>query len=317
MGSVTKAAGGFAAALLIQAGLTAAPSAANAQQVVFVPCTANRAAALDTAITNANTAGTGTIRLASFCDYSLTAPFSPAGTGRGPDGFLISGNIGIIGGRSTKISRAASASRFRVLEVAPGAALSLRNLFISGGAAETSPQPGVDTGGGILSSRGNVLLHHVTVTGNTADSGGGISNDSGRFTVLKTLISENTTRGGGGGGIYNDGSLSVKLSRITGNHANTNGGGVFNEFGRIDAFRATIDRNTANGYDESHGGGLYNNSTGRAVLQRVLIEANRAPDGAGIFNAGIPARVSLIASLVRFNVQNDCAPPGSVKGCRG
>jgi hypothetical protein len=314
MGSVTKAAGGLAAALLIQAGLTAAPSAANAQQVVFVPCTANRAEALNTAITNANTAGTGAIRLASFCDYSLTAPFSPAGTGRGPDGFLISGKIGIFGGRSTKISRAASASHFRVLEVAPGAALTLQNVFISGGDAETSPQPGVDTGGGILSSRGNVLLHHVTVTGNTADSGGGISNDSGRFIVLETLISGNATRGGGGGGIYNDGSLSVKLSRITGNHANTNGGGVFNEFGRIEAFRATIDRNNAN----INGGGLYNNSTGRAVLQRVLIEANRATkDGGGIFNAGIPARVSLIASLVRRNAPNDCAPPGSVTRCRG
>lgn len=309
MGSVTKAAGGLAAALLIQAGLAAAPSAANAQPAVFVPCTADRAAALNTAITNANNAGRGTIRLASFCDYSLTAPFSPVGTGRGPDGYLISGNITIVGGRSTRISRAASAtSRFRVLEVAPGAVLGLENVFISGGDAEFSATPGVDTGGGILSSRGNVLLDHVTVTGNTADSGGGISNDSGRFIVFATLVSGNTSRGGGGGGIYNDGSLSVVLSRITGNHANTNGGGIFSEFGRINAFRSTFDRNTANG----NGGGLYNNATGRAVLERVLIEANRATDGGGVFNAGIPARVAFIASLARLNVPNNCR---NVPGC--
>ncbi|MBO0854926.1 MAG: hypothetical protein J2P18_14330 [Nocardia sp.] len=313
MGSVTKATGGLAAALLIQAGLTAAPSAANAQQAVFVPCTADRAAALNTAITNANTARAGTIRLASFCDYSLTAPFSPTGTGRGPDGFLINARINIIGGRSTTISRAASASKFRVLEVAPGAALFLRNVFISGGDAATSPIPGVDTGGGILSSRGNVQLDHVTVTGNTADSGGGISNDSGRFIVVETLISRNTSRGGGGGGIYNDGSLSVKLSRITGNHANTNGGGVFNEFGRIEAFRTTIDRNTAN----ANGGGLYNNSTGRAVLTLVLTEANSAASGGGIFNAGITSRVTSIDSLIRANTPNNCAPPGSVLRCTG
>jgi hypothetical protein len=310
MGSVTRTAGGLAAAMLAGAALTATPSAAYAQPVVNVGCGPTKSMDLINAINAANADG-DTIRLASFCNYVLTAPAAQVlPTTRGPDGLpIINANISLIGGRSTTISRS-SAQPFRILEVAAGAVLRVQNIFISGG------DGGANTGGGILNARGNVVLTRTTVTGNTADNGAGISNDSGRLTLDRTIVSDNTTRthGGGGGGIYNDGSLSLALSLITGNGANTEGGGIYNgQGGQTMAFRTTIDSNNAG----ANGGGMYNGADGRIVLARTLVQTNRAADGGGIYNSGPPSRATLTGSLVRANVHNNCAPLNTISGCTG
>jgi hypothetical protein len=310
MGSATRRTGGIAAATLIMAGMPVMASTANARQIVHVPCST---ASLVTAINAANAAGSGTLLLASNCTYLLTAA---AGAGRGPDGLpVITGNIGLIGGHSTRITRSSSAAAFRILEVAAGAVLNLRNTFITGGNADATV-PTNDTGGGILNSRGTLLLKHVTVSGNTADSGAGISNDSGRVDLNLTLVESNTTRtgGGGGGGLYNDGSLTIEESILRGNHANTNGGGIYNgQGGRIQTYRTTIEGNSAG----ANGGGIYNATDGRVVHIRTLIRRNTAATGGGIHNAGILGRVTLSGSAVTANTPNNCAPPGSVSGCVG
>lgn len=217
---------------------------------MVVPCST---AALVAAVNAANAFGSGTLELASNCDYALAAP---SGTGRGPDGLLINGRLRLIGGVSTRISRSASAAtNFRIIEVAAGASLFLENAFVSGGLTDATV-PGNDTGGGILSSRGIVELFRTTIEKNTADSGAGISNDSGRLIVLDTLVHDNSTRvqGGGGGGIHNDGSNTIENSIIRSNTANTSGGGLYNgQGGRTDTIRATIDRNTAG----TNGGGVF------------------------------------------------------------
>jgi hypothetical protein len=276
-------------------------------QTVNVPCSA---AALVTAVAAANASGSGTLQLASNCNYLLTAP---SATGRGPDGLLITGNIRIVGGRSTQISRSTAAVPFRIIEVASGAVLDLRRIFVSGGLTDATV-PTNDTGGGILNSRGTILLVRTTISTNTADNGAGVSNDSGRVIVSDSRIENNTTRltGGGGGGLYNDGSLTIQRSLIRGNRANTNGGGIYNgQGGRAETFRVTFDRNVAG----ATGGGLYNNTDGRLVLRQTLVELNSAANGGGIFNAGVPSRVTLFRSLVRNNTPNNCAPTGSVPGC--
>jgi hypothetical protein len=261
------------------------------------------------AINAANTAGSGTLLLASGCTYSLTTAL---GAGRGPDGLpLITGDIDLIGGRSTRIVRPSTAAAFRIVEVAMGAALSLRNVFVSGGNADATV-PANDTGGGILNSRGTLLLNHVTLAGNTADNGAGLSNDSGRVIVRNTLIDANTTRGGGG--LYNDGILTVQRSIIRGNRANTNGGGVYNgQGGRAELIRTTVDGNPAG----ADGGGLFNATDGRVRLDHTLVQRNIATDGGGIYNAGIVGRVTLVTSLVRANAPNNCAPTGPISGCVG
>jgi predicted outer membrane repeat protein len=300
---------GVATAMLILAGIPAMAPAAQARQVTRVPCST---AALVSAVAAANAAGTGTLELASSCNYALTAP---SGIGRGPDGLLITGNIAIIGGNSTHIMRSPSAPLFRLIEVASGAVLNLRNVFVSGGHANGTV-PANDTGGGILNSRGTLELVRTTVSGNIADSGAGVSNDSGRAIVENTLVTGNSTSpsGGGGGGFYNDGSLTIEVSELRGNHANTNGGGVYNgQGGRIETFRVTFDRNTAG----SDGGALYEAGDGRAVLERTLVEDNTAASGGGIFNAGVWSRVSMLDSLIHTNTPNNCAPGGSISGCVG
>jgi hypothetical protein len=293
MGSVTKAAGGVAAALLIQAGLAVAPSAANAQPVFDVPCSTT---ALVNAVNAANAAGEGTLRLARFCNYALTGS-AETGT-RGPDGLpIIRGNINLVGGPSTRISRFATAPAFRIAEVAAGAMFTVQNIFIAGGDA------GQHTGGGILNARGTVDLSRVTVTDNQANNGAGVSNDSGRLILASTLITGNTATGGGGGGLYNDGSLTVSLSRVAGNHANTVGGGLYNgQGGDTNAFRSTFDTDTSG----SAGGGVFNASDAHLVLTRTLTDRNTGSNGGGLFNAGMPNRVAMVRSQIIDNNPNNC-----------
>jgi hypothetical protein len=307
MNSVARVAGGIAAAALVQAGAAAMPSAAQAAPVITVPCSTP---ALIAAVTMANTVGSGLLKLASSCDYVLT---SATGSGRGPDGLpVIHGNIVLDGGRNTRISRASTAPRFRIIEVAAGAVLGIRHVAISGGVADGTV-PGTDTGGAILNSRGSVALLHSRITDSTADSGAGVSNDSGRVLVSDSIIAGNTTRmGGGGGGFYNDGSLLVARSRITGNHANTNGGGVYNgQGGRTELLRSVLEDNTAG----VGGGGVYNAFDGRLVAINSLIRSNTATSGGGIKNAGIPDRVRLIATLVIGNMPDNCDPLNTIAGC--
>lgn len=308
MGSFARTAGGLAAAALVGAGVAAMPAAAEARQVTDVPCTANRTALLTAAITTANNAGSGTIRLASSCTYSLTAVAS-SGT-RGPNGLpIITGDITIVGGRSTHIARTGG-PEFRIFQVGLGGGLHLQSLFVEGGDA------GLNPGGGILISRGHAVLTSVTVSGNTADNGAGIANDSGTLVLQYTLVSSNQTRpnGGGGGGIYSDGRLDIATSRITGNTAGTRGGGVYNEQGSYATItQSTLDANTAG----TSGGGLYNGVGGTAGLTRVLVTRNSAPSGGGIDDNAAPGRVVLSGSLVAGNTGGNCAPPGAIAGCTG
>ena len=308
MGSIIRVAGGVAAVALMQAGAAVMPPTAQATPFFSVPCDTP---ALISTINAANTAGSGILKLASFCNYVLT---SAAATGRGPDGLpIIHGNIVLAGGRFTTISRSSSAPPFRIIEVAPGAVLGVKNVSISGGNADGAIS-GNDTGGGILNSRGSVALIHSWVKGNTADSGAGVSNDSGRVLVVRSVVLGNTTRtgGGGGGGFYNDGSLLLSRTRLTGNRANTNGGAVYNGQGsRAELYRSTVDHNTAG----AGGGGVYNAADGRLVAIHSLVTRNTAGSGGGISNAGIPNRVALIATLVHGNTPNNCAPLNTIAGC--
>jgi predicted outer membrane repeat protein len=99
------------------------------------------------------------------------------------------------------------------------------NSTISGNSAKTS-------GGGIS---GGVTVENSTISGNSAGmSGGGIS---GSTTIENSTISGNSA-GTSGGGIYNNSSLDVTLSTITGNSA-PSGGGVYN-VGSVEVFNTIL-----------------------------------------------------------------------------
>ena len=298
--------GGACAVAVMGAALTAAPSAAQAKRIVNVPCST---ASLVTAITNANTAGGDTLRLAASCTYALTAPVSPPGS-RGPNGLpIITGNITILGGPSTTIQRTGT-PQFRIFEVATSGILSVQNVFVVGGNA------GLEPGGGLLNSRGHVVLTNVTLTGNVADNGAAIANDSGHVQLVNTLVNNNSTRasGGGGGGVYNDGFLEADNSVIRNNAANTSGGGVYNELGATSRFdHVTLNANTA----AVNGGAIYNGVGGTARFTATLVQSNTAAGGGGIFNASSTGAVPLSGSVVTGNVPNNCVPLGGIPGCTG
>ena len=81
-------------------------------------------------------------------------------------------------------------------------------------------------GGGIL-NEGTLTVTNSTLSGNSATSGGGIFNDEGTLTVTNGTFSANSATGGetAGGGIFNEGSATVKNSIIANSTAGGNCGG--------------------------------------------------------------------------------------------
>lgn len=299
MGSVIKVAGGVAAAMLIHLAVT--PSVANAQPIEFVPCSTSR---LITAIADANNAGGRILRLAPICNYVLDAV---AETGNGPSGLpIIRGNITLLGGPFTRISRVSTAPAFRLIEVVSGATLTVRSISLTGGNS-------TGTGGAIRNSGGTVELFNTTVAGNRAQTlGGGLDNvNPGRFVINASLIRDNTAATVNGGGMFNDGSLSIGFSHFTGNTATVgDGGGLRNTgSGQATISQTTFDRNTA----ANTGGGISIGAPSRLELSRSVVIRNQAGNGGGVFVA-TGATLTQNGNLIRFNSPNDCVGAGCTSG---
>ncbi|MET7903170.1 hypothetical protein [Streptomyces sp. NPDC005336] len=109
-----------------------------------VPCGDSAALVAAVAAANGEPSG-GTVVLATGCGYTLG---SAAATGaNGPDGLpIISGDVTITGTQAT-IRRSASATDFRIAEVAAGGKLTVKGVTLSDGRATSGA--GTD-GGGIL-----------------------------------------------------------------------------------------------------------------------------------------------------------------------
>jgi hypothetical protein len=115
-------------------GRTTVPSAARARAqakaaltgpvIIPVPCSAN---ALSAAINAANTQDAAVLALRGNCTYSITTPATVA------NGLpLITGNVTLSGSSGTVIQRSATA-KFRVLDVALDATLTLKSVSVRGG----------------------------------------------------------------------------------------------------------------------------------------------------------------------------------------
>jgi hypothetical protein len=247
-------------------------TAGSARAATNVPCDPG---ALKAAITAANTAGGGTLTLASGCTYTLTTADND---GNGLP--VITTPITLNGGGAT-ITRS-SASSFRIFEVDPPQGnLTLNNVTVSNGHSAGPPPNG--NGGGIwLNNGGALTLSSATVAGNSADNnGGGISNDGGTVTLNSSALINNTA-GQDGGGLSNGGSASLSSSTTASNSAGSTGGGISN-FGGLTLPSSTISGNTS-----SLGGGLANIAGGSTTMPSTTISGNTAtgsvPAGAGILN---------------------------------
>ena len=183
-------------------------------------------------VTNTDDSGPGSLRDAiAAADPGTTIQFDPSIAGQTivlttalePDqSMTIEGPAGagvtISGGLTT-----------RVLVVATGTTVTLRNLTITNGRHEF--------GAGILVAGGSAILDHVLVANNEAVSdGGGITVKSGDLVVVNSTISGNTALIGGG--FISSGNVILRNSTIAEN-TSASGGGLYTPEGSI-TFRNTI-----------------------------------------------------------------------------
>jgi nitrous oxidase accessory protein NosD len=154
----------------------------------------------------------------------------------------------------------------------------------------------------------SLVLQDCTVTGNTGESGGGILSDGGTVVLTASIVSNNSATDTGGG-IWINGGLTLRDgSRISGNTA-AEGGGIFNSLGGAVTLNdvSTISSNSAT---FGAGGGIYNNR-GRVTLNdSSSVTGNFASaSGGGIYNNLGLGTVTLNGnSSVTNNTPNDIFP---------
>jgi CSLREA domain-containing protein len=147
----------------------------------------------------------------------------------------------------------------------------------------------------IQESAEEVHFERVALRGGNADDtarrGGVLLNEeSGALGVELVDVEVSGGTADLGGGIYNEGNLVIRRSRITGNHTTfppglegSHGGGIHSTDVGAGA-QLTIEDSSISGNQAAFGGGLYVDS-GALVLHRLQLVENEAIDGGGLYVA--------------------------------
>jgi hypothetical protein len=146
-----------------------------------------------------------------------------------------------------------------------------------------------------VGSSGDLTLQNVTLKGGASLAGGGVFNN-GTVTLENSIISGNkatsTNQYAFGGGVYNKGTLTVQNSTISRNtvagrsgfYGSSGGGGAFNS-GTLTIENSAVSGNTASGV----GGGVLNLSSYNAPTNITIINStisrNTACGGGGVSNS--------------------------------
>ncbi|HZO62033.1 MAG TPA: hypothetical protein VFB35_03545 [Gaiellaceae bacterium] len=274
----------LAAAALLLVGSSAARSGGSG---VNVACDSTE---LTTAFTAANTAGTGALKLAANCVYTLSAALP-----------TVTGDIAVVGAKYTTIMRDPATADLRFFDVAAAASLRVESLTLLNGAS---------TGlGGAIQTAGNLTVQKVDFARNSASNGGAISvSAGGSATVSNSTFTANTTTGVGGGALINFGTLVLKNSDLTANTAPINGGALNTQpSGTTTVSGGRVTLNTSG----SLGGAVAN--LGTTSLQGVRIESNQGSAGGAIATAN--ANVSIAGGTMGGNIPDNCSPQNTIPKC--
>jgi uncharacterized repeat protein (TIGR01451 family)/CSLREA domain-containing protein len=160
-------------------------------------------------------------------------------------------------------------------------------LYISG---TTFTGNTAGAGGGGISMSGGTLQLSASFTNNSSERGGGVHAQN--TATIMTSSSFTSNSGTQGAAVYygGAGSLEVDITTISENTASFGGAGIFNQDGTLTVRYSTFTNNHANGTNGADGGGI--NSFGGAVeVANSTFSGNTAGMGGGI-NSGSPLTVS-------------------------
>ena len=157
-------------------------------------------------------------------------------------------------------------------------------------------------GGGIYHSDGLLTIANSSVLSNTASYGGGIYNEDGKVTLSAVQVLSNTAAYGGA--IHNTGAgtaLTVTAASLIQHNMAFDGGGIYNDGGKVTLSAAQVLSNTAS----NRGGAIMNTGAGPILNASAasLIQNNTADTTGGIYNDG--GRVTLSATQVIANTSTN------------
>ena len=171
---------------------------------------------------------------------------------------------------------------------------------------------GISTVISIVNTAANVTLSKVTISNGVSAFGGGIYNE-GTLTVNSSTISGNTAADSFGyaygGGIYSFGTLVINNSTLSGNFASASfksaAGGAIYSTGALAINNSTLNGNGASGHLGGGGGGIAI-ATGTAKISNSTLSGN---GGGGISNAGT---VTINNSTLSGNVTRNSSGGGGI-----
>ena len=148
-----------------------------------------------------------------------------------------------------------------------------------------------------------MVLTDSDVSYNSAAEGAGVANSfGGQLTILRSTISGNTADTIGGGLRNDDSTAEISDSTISGNSAPDGGGIVnFSAGGQLTVTRSTISGNMATGgFSTFNSGGGILNRNGTVSVDSSTFNVNTAHYGGGLYNEA-PLAVTTIVSNSTFS----------------
>ena len=279
-------------------------------------------------VTNTNDNGPGSLRqaLADVNDGD-TINFAATGTiGLTSGELLVNKNVTISGPGTATLAVDGNFTS-RVFHIGPGKTVSISDLTLTNGSADS------ENGGGILNDHAILTMDTCAVQNSYALSshGGGIYNDGSgggaALTILNSTVSLNRAAYSGGGIHNEDGTVTIMNSTIDGNGAAYNdfpvgggqGGGIYNEDGMLIMTDSVVSNNYA-GVPEKFpvgtGGGIWNSGT-MTITDSTITSNQVYLGGGGIHNIGT---LTITGSTVSGNVasgEHEGQPFGSGGGISG
>jgi LPXTG-site transpeptidase (sortase) family protein len=315
------------AVLLSLIGVAVIASPAQAQSF-----NASNATELIQAINDANTNGQDdTITLTA--DIVLTAVDNTTDGVNGLPSILSDGGHSLtIEGNGFSISRSGGTA-FRIIHIATGANVFIRNVSIENGLASASAlgtlgagiySAGTLTvenstfsgntattisglGAGIFMNRGNLTLRNSYFTSNSGAMGVAVYNYQNTATITGNTFAGNTATNGGGAIGDENSNTTLINNTFSGNQAPSgNGGAIYRLGGTSVMTNNTVTGNTAG---SGGGGGIYN-LMGTMTLHNNIIAGNTAPVSAECYND-----TTISGSVMNGNSFNLFGVNGNAGGC--